>query len=287
MWAVLTGLLLPADLRGSWRCQVKLSGKTITQLVTQNYCLVIVPTYNESMNIERLLAAILAQGPQFDILVVDDNSPDGTGDIVARIAEQTPRVQLLRRSGKLGLGTAYIAGFKYALQRNYAYIVQMDGDFSHRPEYLPYLLLHAEDGLDLVIGSRNVIGGGTLNWPRYREFISKGGSLYARLVLNMPIYDCTGGFKCFRAAALQQIDLDLITSNGYAFQIEMNYRAHQAGLKIKEMPIIFVEREAGVSKMSNRIIREAAWKVLRLRFLPNPNALQRHEMLPEKMAVKN
>ena len=228
-------------------------------------CPVIVPTYNERENIEPLIERILEE-PRFRVLIVDDNSPDGTGDIVAAIAEESPRVQLLRREGKLGLGTAYLAGFDYGLEAGYGFICEMDADFSHQPHYLPALLAHAQAGADVVIGSRNVPGGHVENWSWVRNLISKGGSLYARTVLGMPVRDCTGGFKCFRADALREIDLDSVRSNGYAFQVEMNYRCHEAGLRIMEIPITFPDRVAGSSKMSRRIVSEAALMVLRLRF---------------------
>lgn len=240
------------------------------------YCLVVVPTYNESENIARLLAEIMAQGPQFDVLVVDDGSPDGTGDIVAAIAAKTSRVRLLRRSGKLGLGTAYLAGFKDGLERGYSYLCEMDADFSHQPRYLPVLLSMAEHDADVALGSRNVPGGTVENWSPLRNLISKGGSLYTRAVLGLPVHDCTGGFKCFRASALRQLDLDSIQAAGYAFQVEMNYRCHQLGLRIRELPITFPDRVAGVSKMSSKIVLEAALMVWRLRFSPPPVA--RHQL---------
>jgi dolichol-phosphate mannosyltransferase len=238
---------------------------------SQGYCLVVVPTFNEALNIERLIAEILAQGPQFDVLVVDDNSPDGTGNLVAWIAAQTPRVRLLRRPGKLGLGGAYLAGFRDALQCGYAFICQMDADFSHQPDYLPILLASAEREADVVLGSRNVTGGQVENCSWVRKAISKGGSLYARAVLSLPVRDSTGGFKCFRAGVLQAIDLDSVRSNGYAFQVELNYRCHQAGFRIRELPIVFRDRVAGRSKMSWRIIMEAAVMVWTLRLSPNPS----------------
>jgi dolichol-phosphate mannosyltransferase len=234
------------------------------------YCLVVVPTYNEAANIVPLIEQILAQGPQFDVLVVDDGSPDGTGDLVAAIAAATPRVQLHRRAGKLGLGTAYLAGFRQGLRQGYAYICEMDADFSHQPRYLPMLLGRAEREAEVAIGSRNVPGGRVENWPLLRRLISRGGSLYARLLLGLPVRDATGGFKCFRAEVLRQIDLDSIRSNGYAFQVEMNYRAHQAGFRISELPIVFPDRVAGDSKMSRRIVLEAALMVLRLRVAAAP-----------------
>ncbi len=234
------------------------------------YCLVVVPTYNEALNIERLVSEILGQGPQFDVLVVDDNSPDGTGDLVAAMAALTPRVQLIRRAGKLGLGSAYLAGFREGLRQGYRFLCEMDADFSHQPRYLPVLLAVAERAADVALGSRNVPGGRVENWSWVRKLISRGGSLYARTILGMPVRDCTGGFKCFRAGVLQQIDLDSIGSNGYAFQVEMNYRCHQAGFRLHEIPIVFPDRVAGQSKMSQQIVWEAAGMVLRLRFSPNP-----------------
>lgn len=241
---------------------------------SRGHCLVITPTYNEALNIERLIAEVLAQSPKLDILVVDDNSPDGTGDLVEAMAQKTDRVRLMRRPGKLGLGTAYVDGFKYGLQQGYNFFIQMDADFSHRPVYLPQMLAIAERSTDVVLGSRNVPGGRVENWSKRRELISKGGSAYARLVLGMPVMDCTGGFKCFRARAFQHIDLENIRSNGYAFQVEMNYRCVQAGLRMCELPIIFPDRVAGASKMSMRIVLEAATMVLKLRlseaFSPTP-----------------
>jgi dolichol-phosphate mannosyltransferase len=231
---------------------------------------VVVPTYNEALNIERLVIEVLGQGPQFDVLVVDDGSPDGTGDLVAALAALTPRVQLIRRAGKLGLGSAYVAGFHEGLRQGYRYLCEMDADFSHQPRYLPVLLAVAERAADVALGSRNVPGGRVESWSWVRKLISKGGSLYARTLLGMPVRDCTGGFKCFRASVLAQIDLDSIGSNGYAFQVEMNYRCHQAGFRLHELPIIFPDRIAGQSKMSQQIVWEAAAMVLKLRCSSNP-----------------
>lgn len=233
-------------------------------------CLVILPTYNEASNIERLIAEILAQGSEFDILVVDDNSPDGTGDLVAAIARDTPRVRLLRRSGKLGLGSAYVTGFNEGLRQGYEYLCEMDADFSHQPHYLPVLLAQAKQEADVVLGSRYVNGGGVANWPWKRKLISKGGSLYARVILHLPIRDCTGGFKCFRASVLRHINLVTIQSNGYAFQIEVNYRCHRAGFHIHELPIVFLDRARGYSKMSLKIALEAAMIVWKIRYSQFP-----------------
>jgi len=245
-------------------------GALQAERVARGHCLVVVPTYNEALNIERLVIEILGQGEQFDVLVVDDNSPDGTADLVAQMAALTARVQLIRRAGKLGLGTAYVAGFQEGLRQGYRYVCEMDADFSHQPRFLPVLLAVAERAADVALGSRNVPGGRVENWSWVRKLISRGGSLYARTILGMPVHDCTGGFKCFRAGVLQQIDLSSIGSNGYAFQVEMNYRCHQAGFSLHELPIIFPDRVAGQSKMTQRIVWEAAAMVLRLRFSPNP-----------------
>lgn len=229
--------------------------------------LVIVPTYNERENLVPFVNAVLAVEPDLDLLVVDDNSPDGTGRLAGELAEREPRVKVLHRPGKLGLGTAYIAGFRYALAHGYERIVEMDADFSHRPEDLP-LLLEASETADLVIGSRNVPGGRVENWSPMRHLISKGGSLYARLLLRLPVRDCTGGFKCFRRAVLEALDLDAVRSNGYSFQIELNYLCHRAGFRIVEVPIVFPDRAAGRSKMSRRIVLEAALRVWQLRLHP-------------------
>ena len=237
---------------------------------SHGHCLVVVPTYNEALNIERLVIEVLGQGPQFDVLVVDDGSPDGTGDQVAAMAALTSRVQLIRRAGKLGLGSAYLAGFREGLRQGYRFLCEMDADFSHQPRYLPVLLAVAERAADVALGSRNVPGGRVENWSWKRNLISKGGSLYARTILGMPIRDCTGGYKCFRASVLEQIELASIGSNGYAFQVELNYRCHQAGFRLHEIPIVFPDRVAGQSKMSQQIVWEAAALVLRLRLASNP-----------------
>ncbi len=226
--------------------------------------LVIVPTYNELENLPGLVPAILDVDPDLDILIVDDNSPDGTGENADEIAAAEERVKVLHRSGKLGLGTAYVAGFAYALEQGYDQVIEMDADFSHRPQDLPSLLA-AGATADVVIGSRNVRGGKTVGWSWIRTFVSRGGSMYARLLLGLPIRDCTGGFKCLRRSALARLDLQHLLSNGYAFQVEVNYACHQAGLKFAEVPITFNDRTAGRSKMSAAIAFEAALLVLRLK----------------------
>ncbi len=228
--------------------------------------LVIVPTYNERFNIARLIPAILAQDPSLEILVVDDASPDGTGAIVDGIATNNARVHVIHREGKLGLGTAYIAGFRWALERKYDLVFEMDADFSHNPERLPEFL-EAIRASDVVLGSRYQDGHvNVVNWPMSRLFLSYAANIYARFVTGLPIFDTTGGFKCFRRNVLESIDLNSVKSNGYAFQIEMSYRAWKRGFRLVEIPIIFVDRAEGVSKMSKKIVREAIWMVWRLRW---------------------
>jgi dolichol-phosphate mannosyltransferase len=229
--------------------------------------LVIVPTYNERENIARLIEQVLAQDARIDVLVVDDGSPDGTGDIVDGIAAQTSRVHVLHRGRKLGLGTAYLAGFKWALERpQYAYVFEMDADFSHDPAHLPQFL-SAIQYADLVLGSRYRFGKVTVvNWPISRLILSYSANIYARIVTGLQLFDSTGGFKCFRREVLASIDLDAVRSNGYAFQIEMSFRAWKRGFRIMEIPIVFVDRTEGESKMSGHIVREAIWMVWRLRW---------------------
>jgi dolichol-phosphate mannosyltransferase len=223
-------------------------------------------TYNERFNIARLIPAILAQDPSLEILVVDDGSPDGTGAIVDGIATNNPRVHVIHREGKLGLGTAYIAGFRWALERKYDLVFEMDADFSHNPERLPEFLESIRES-DVVLGSRYQDGHvNVVNWPMSRLFLSYAANIYARFVTGLPIFDTTGGFKCFRRNVLESIDLNSVKSNGYAFQIEMSYRAWKRGFRLLEIPIIFVDRTEGVSKMSKKIVREAIWMVWRLRW---------------------
>jgi len=228
--------------------------------------LVIVPTYNERSNIERLVATVLSQDESLEILVVDDGSPDGTGEIVDRIAASNARVHAVHRAKKLGLGTAYLTGFRWALARDYAYVFEMDADFSHDPAHLPQFL-EAIRASDLVLGSRYRQGRVTVvNWPMTRLLLSYCANMYARLATGLRLGDATGGFKCFRRQVLEAIPLDDVKSNGYAFQIEMSFRAWRKGFRIAEIPIVFVDRTDGESKMSNRIIREAIWMVWRLRW---------------------
>jgi len=228
--------------------------------------LVIVPTYNERFNIARLIPAVLAQDPSLEMLVVDDASPDGTGGVVDAIAANNDRVHVIHREGKLGLGTAYIAGFRWALERKYDLIFEMDADFSHNPERLPEFLETVREA-DLVLGSRYQDGRvNVVNWPMSRLFLSYAANIYARAVTGLPVSDTTGGFKCFRRNVLESIDLTSVKSNGYAFQIEMSFRAWKRGFRLVEIPIVFVDRTEGVSKMSKKIVREAIWMVWRLRW---------------------
>ena len=228
--------------------------------------LVIVPTYNERFNIARLVPAILAQDPSLEVLIVDDGSPDGTGGIADGIAAGEPRVHVIHRAGKLGLGTAYITGFRWALERQYDLVFEMDADFSHNPDRLPKFLVAIREA-DLVIGSRYQDGRvNVVNWPMSRLFLSYAANIYARSVTGLPIFDTTAGFKCFRRNVLESIDLSAVKSNGYAFQIEMHFRVWKKGFRLMEIPIVFVDRTEGVSKMSKRIVREAVWMVWRLRW---------------------
>jgi dolichol-phosphate mannosyltransferase len=228
--------------------------------------LVIVPTYNERANIEKLIEIVLAQDPRVDVLVVDDGSPDGTGAIVDAIRERESRVNVIHRPGKMGLGTAYLAGFRWALDAGYAYVFEMDADFSHDPGHIP-AFLEAIEGADLVLGSRYRDGKVTVvNWPISRLMLSYSANWYARGVTGLQLWDSTGGFKCFRREVLEAIDLSAVRSNGYAFQIEMSFRAWKRGFRIIEIPIVFTDRSEGESKMSKRIVREAVWMVWRLRW---------------------
>ncbi|HUB06091.1 MAG TPA: polyprenol monophosphomannose synthase [Myxococcales bacterium] len=226
--------------------------------------LVVLPTYNEAENLPAITRAILDASDRIEILVVDDNSPDGTGRLADDLATAEPRIHVLHRERKEGLGRAYLAGFGWALAHDYAFILEMDADFSHDPHHLPELL-DAAGHADLVLGSRYVEGGGTQHWGVLRRFVSQGGSLYARTVLGVNVRDLTGGFKCFRRQTLERLDLETVRSEGYSFQIELTYRAISLGLRVVEVPIVFADRRVGKSKMSRRIFFEAAGMVLRLR----------------------
>lgn len=234
----------------------------------QNQILVIVPTYNEAHNISKIIEAVLNLDEPTNLLVVDDGSPDGTGDIVERMMDTYEgRLHLIRRSGKLGLGTAYVEGFKFALQKDYAYICEMDADFSHNPQDIPALVSEVRSGnADVVLGSRYADGISIVNWPLRRLILSYGANLYARFITGLPIADTTAGFKCIHRKVLETIPVEEISSNGYAFQIELHFRAWKAGFKLKEVSIIFREREEGISKMSKKIVWEAIWRVWALKF---------------------
>lgn len=228
--------------------------------------LIIIPTYNEKENIDPIVRRVLEIDSSIEVLVVDDNSPDGTGKIVDQMIESEPRIHVLHRSGKQGLGKAYIAGFKKAIEMGVDRVVQMDADFSHNPSYLPDML-KVSDNFDVVIGSRYMNGNiSVVNWPLPRLMLSYFANIYARWVTGLPVFDVTGGFKVIRTEVLRNIDLDKITSNGYAFQIEINYIFNKKGFSVTEVPIIFTDREGGVSKMSRRIMLEAVFKIWLYRF---------------------
>ncbi len=224
---------------------------------------VCLPTYNERENLEPMLRALYDKDVR--VLVIDDNSPDGTGELADRLAAELGYVDVLHRESKEGLGPAYLAGFRRALEGDAELVLEMDCDFSHDPDYVPRLIAAVEDGADLALGSRYVPGGGVRNWGLLRRVISAGGSLYARIILSVKVRDLTGGFKCYRRVVLETIDLDAVDSKGYAFQIETTYRVLRAGFKVVEVPITFADREVGGSKMSKAIVAEAIWKVPGLR----------------------
>jgi dolichol-phosphate mannosyltransferase len=225
--------------------------------------LVIIPTYNEADNIQVLVPRLLALSPDLDVLIVDDGSPDGTGQIAEGIRARIPRVHVLHRSRKMGLGSAYVAGFQYALERGFDLVFEMDADLSHDPAAVPEFL-HAIEDADVVVGSRYLRGVTVVNWPLQRLILSYGANVYTRLITGLPLHDATGGFKCFRRSVLEAIDLGRVRSDGYSFQIEMNFLAWKMGFRIVEIPITFVDRRVGISKMSRRIIWEAIWMVWRL-----------------------
>jgi dolichol-phosphate mannosyltransferase len=226
--------------------------------------LVVVPTYNEAVNLPSIVPQILAQDPRLDVLIVDDNSPDGTGELADQMAATDGRVHVLHRPGKGGLGKAYLAGFRWALERDYELVFEMDADFSHDPKFLADFLRAAEEA-DLVIGSRYKTGVNVINWPISRLLLSLGANQYARWITGMDIMDSTGGFKCFHRRVLETIDFDRVRSNGYSFQIEMSFRAWRKGFRLMEIPIVFTDRVEGQSKMNKRIMREAIWMVWWLR----------------------
>ena len=231
--------------------------------------LIVVPTYNEKENIEEIIHTVLAQGDDIDILVVDDNSPDGTGGVVDRLAASEPRIHAIHRESKLGLGSAYIAGFKWALANtDTQFVFEMDADFSHDPNAIPEFLEVVKDH-DLVIGSRYLHGITVVNWPLSRLILSYGANVYTHIITGLPLKDSTGGFKCFRRETLEQLPLETIRSDGYSFQIEMNFFCWKKGFRVVEIPILFTDRRVGISKMSRKIIWEAMFMVWRLRFM-NP-----------------
>jgi dolichol-phosphate mannosyltransferase len=246
--------------------------------------LVIVPTYNERENLPRLVPSILNKDSRLEILVVDDNSPDGTGELADEIAASENRVHVLHRPGKAGLGKAYLAGFQWGIERGYDFLLEMDADFSHDPAHLPQFLEAIQD-YDVVLGSRYLHGRVTVvNWPIGRLLLSYFANVYARKVTGLPIADATGGFKCFRREVLESIALERVESNGYAFQIEMSFRAWKKGFRLGEIPIMFVDRDVGESKMSKSIVREAVWRVWRLRFLSVFNKLEGDGRAPRTIA---
>jgi dolichol-phosphate mannosyltransferase len=226
--------------------------------------LIIFPTYNERDNIEKIVHSVIPLDPRIHVLIVDDNSPDGTGDVADKLSRELNKVFVLHRQQKQGLGRAYIAGFRWAIEQKFDFIFEMDADFSHSPEYIKDFLREIQNS-DLVIGSRYISGVNVINWPMSRLLLSYYANVYTRLITGLPLRDATGGFKCFRREVLEAIDLDQVRSSGYSFQIEMSMRAWKKGFRIREIPIIFYERVAGVSKMSKKIMREAIWMVWSLR----------------------
>jgi dolichol-phosphate mannosyltransferase len=227
--------------------------------------LVIIPTYNEAENLPRLIPEILKQGVGIEVLIVDDNSPDGTAGLVKEMMATDARIHLIERPVKNGLGTAYVAGFKFAIEHRYDLIFEMDADFSHSPHEIPQFIRKIEEGNDLVLGSRYIKGVRVLNWPMRRLLLSYSANVYTQIITGLPIHDATGGFKCFRRSVLEAINLDKVKSNGYAFQIEMSFKAWKKGFKLTEIPIIFLDRRSGVSKMSRKIVYEAMFMLWTLR----------------------
>jgi dolichol-phosphate mannosyltransferase len=229
------------------------------------HSLIIIPTYNEADNVSKIIPEVLAQDEGFNVLIVDDNSPDGTAKIIQEMQKTNSHIHLIERSSKLGLGTAYVAGFKYALSHGFDFVFEMDADFSHDPKLLVKLLTKAEE-YDLVIGSRYISGVNVVNWPMRRLILSYSANLYTRIITGLPVKDATAGFKCYRRVVLESFNLDSIKSNGYSFQIETNFLAWKHGFRICEVPIVFTDRREGISKMSNHIVFEAAWMVWKLKF---------------------
>ncbi|MFA6468662.1 MAG: polyprenol monophosphomannose synthase [Bacteroidota bacterium] len=226
--------------------------------------LVIIPTYNEAPNAEKIITEVLQQSDMVDVLIVDDNSPDGTAAIVQKMMETNPRIHLLQRERKLGLGTAYVAGFKYAIQHKFDFVFEMDADFSHNPKEIP-IMLSKMDQCDVLIGSRYIKGVNVVNWPMKRLILSYCANIYTRVITGMPVHDATAGFKCYKRKVLETINIDSLRSNGYAFQIETNFLAWKKGFTLMEMPIVFVDRRVGVSKMNKKIVYEAAFMVWKLK----------------------
>jgi dolichol-phosphate mannosyltransferase len=227
--------------------------------------LIIIPTYNEADNVAKIIPEVLSQDDGFNVLIVDDNSPDGTAKLIKEMQKTILRIHLIERPSKLGLGTAYVAGFKFALSHGFDFVFEMDADFSHDPKSLMKLLTKAEE-YDLVIGSRYISGVNVVNWPMRRLILSYSANLYTRIITGLPVKDATAGFKCYRRAVLESFNLDSIKSNGYSFQIETNYLAWKHGFRICEVPIVFTDRREGISKMSKHIVSEAAWMVWKLKF---------------------
>jgi dolichol-phosphate mannosyltransferase len=226
--------------------------------------LVIIPTYNEAQNAEKIINEVLQQTEIVEVLIVDDNSPDGTAGIVKKMMETNNRIHIIERERKMGLGTAYVAGFKYAIERQFDFIFEMDADFSHNPKEIP-IMLSKMDECDVLIGSRYVKGVNVVNWPMKRLILSYSANIYTRVITGMPIHDATAGFKCYKRKVLESINIDSLRSNGYAFQIETNFLAYKKGFKLLEMPIVFVDRRVGVSKMNKKIVYEAAFMVWKLK----------------------
>jgi dolichol-phosphate mannosyltransferase len=226
--------------------------------------LVIIPTYNEAQNAEKIVTEVLQQSEIVEVLIVDDNSPDGTADIVKKMMLSNSRIHLLQRARKLGLGTAYVAGFKYAIERKFDFIFEMDADFSHNPKEIP-IMLGKMDECDVLIGSRYIKGVNVVNWPMKRLILSYSANIYTRVITGMPVHDATAGFKCYKRKVLESINIDGLRSNGYAFQIETNFLAWKKGFTLLEMPIVFVDRRVGVSKMNKKIVYEAAFMVWKLK----------------------